>query len=93
MQSDKHCRDTDMGARIPVDRRRASITMYDPARDMYTVSDDSPQIANAAKHINAHELAQEEETNDGALHYQGSTAVHNNEAESSKVCPCLFSGF
>ncbi|QSS66446.1 mRNA cap methyltransferase [Histoplasma capsulatum] len=91
MQSDKHCRDTDMGARIPVDRRRASITMYDPARDMYTVSDDSPQIANAAKHINAHELAQEEETNDGALHYQGSTAVHNNEAESSKGTPPIHS--
>ncbi|OJD23890.1 hypothetical protein ACJ73_04759 [Blastomyces percursus] len=64
-----------MAARTPAHRRRASITMYDPARDTYTVSDDGRPLANAA-------LAEEEQTNDGALLSRGSTPAHNNDEKS-----------
>ncbi|EEQ92667.1 mRNA cap guanine-N7 methyltransferase [Blastomyces dermatitidis] len=71
-----------MAARTPADRRRASITMYDPARDTYTVSDDGPPLASAAERIKVHELAEEEQTNDEALRSRGSTPAHNNEEKS-----------
>ncbi|PGH08239.1 mRNA (guanine-N7-)-methyltransferase [Blastomyces parvus] len=71
-----------MAARTPVDRRRASITMYDPARDTYTVSDDGPPLAAAAERIKVHQLAEAEETNDGALLFRGSTPAHHDEETS-----------
>ncbi|KAK2740164.1 mRNA cap guanine-N7 methyltransferase [Onygenales sp. PD_40] len=45
-----------MADRAPDPRRRASITMYDPARDTYTVSDESPP-----KRSRAHGPGQEEQ--------------------------------
>ncbi|KKZ64579.1 mRNA (guanine-N7-)-methyltransferase [[Emmonsia] crescens] len=79
-----------MAARTPVDGRRASITMYDPARDTYTVSDDAPPLDNAAKRIKLHELGQEEQANEGVLLSRSSTPVHNERSplyESLKETP------
>ncbi|OAX79374.1 hypothetical protein ACJ72_06309 [Emergomyces africanus] len=79
-----------MATSSTVDRRRASITMYDPARDSYTVADDGPPLDNATKHsIKVHELAQAEQaTDDGVLLSRSSTPVHNNEKKSS-LCESL----
>ena len=42
-----------MAGRNPEDRRRKSVTMYDPARDIYTVSDAALRVDGSAKHHGA----------------------------------------
>ncbi|PGH13334.1 hypothetical protein AJ79_03751 [Helicocarpus griseus UAMH5409] len=76
-----------MAARDPSDRRRASLTMYDPARDAYTVAADVPPIDPAAKRSEVHGPGQEDQPNHqrhGASPSLESTLVDSQRKSSSQ---------
>ncbi|EEH38471.2 mRNA cap methyltransferase [Paracoccidioides lutzii Pb01] len=74
-----------MAAHTPVDRRSASMTMYDPARDTYTVSDDAPPLDSVEDRHKVHGLDQDEQRNDGVLQSPGSAPSHNEKNKRSPI--------
>lgn len=68
--------------------RRASVTMYDPARDAYTVSDETPPTARLAKHPGAHD--RQDEPKDPNLSDQRSNPTPPKLDQDTSGCVVCF---